>query len=193
MNRRSYLLIMVLAMVALALAACPAGAPAGEGGSADAPAPVADVVPEQKNPDTLILAMTGDPETLDPSWTYETAGSSVETNIYEGMVWFNKDRTDEYVPVLATDWTVNESGDQWVFNVRDGVNFHDGSGFDAADVVYSLGRVLDPDSDSPARSAVKMITNVEALDDMTVQISLDTPFADMLDADTFLDGLNNAL
>ncbi len=80
---------------------------------------------------------------------------------------------------LAVNWGANDDATVWTFNLREGVNFHDGSGFDAADVVYSLNRVLDPDSDSPARSAVKMITNVEALDDMTVQITLDTPFADM--------------
>ena len=80
---------------------------------------------------------------------------------------------------LATSWDANEDATVWTFELRDGVTFHDGSTFEAADVVYSLNRVLDPDSDSPARSAVKMITSVEALDDMTVQISLNTPFADM--------------
>lgn len=80
---------------------------------------------------------------------------------------------------LATSWSANEDATVWTFKLREGVKFHDGSSFEAADVVYSLGRVLDPDSDSPARSAVKMITSVEALDDMTVQITLNTPFADM--------------
>ncbi len=80
---------------------------------------------------------------------------------------------------LAVSWAANDDATVWTFQLRDGVTFHDGSGFDAADVVHSLNRVLDPDSDSPARSAVKMITEVKALDDMTVQITLDTPFADM--------------
>lgn len=80
---------------------------------------------------------------------------------------------------LATSWEANEDATVWTFKLRDGVTFHDGASFEAADVVYSLNRVLDPDSDSPARSAVKMITKVEALDNMTVQITLDTPFADM--------------
>ena len=74
-------------------------------------------------------------------------------------------------PDLATSWEANEDATVWTFKLREGIKFHD--------VVYSLNRVLDPDSDSPARSAVKMITGVEALDDMTVQITLDTPFADM--------------
>jgi peptide/nickel transport system substrate-binding protein len=80
---------------------------------------------------------------------------------------------------LATSWEANEDATVWTFKLRDGVTYHDGATFEAADVVYSLNRVLDPDSDSPARSAVKMITEVKALDNMTVQISLDTPFADM--------------
>lgn len=80
---------------------------------------------------------------------------------------------------LATAWESNDEATVWTFTLRDGVKFHDGSDFDAADVVYSLNRVLDPESDSPARSAVKMISMVEALDDKTVRITLDTPFADM--------------
>jgi len=80
---------------------------------------------------------------------------------------------------LATNWEANEDATVWTFELRDGVMFHDGSTFEADDVVYSINRVLDPESDSPARSAVQMITSVEALDEMTVQFTLDTPFADM--------------
>ena len=80
---------------------------------------------------------------------------------------------------LATSWSANEDATVWTLELRKGVKFHDGSDFDAADVLYSLNRVLDPDSDSPARSAVKMIDKVEASDSHTVSISLNTPFADM--------------
>lgn len=80
---------------------------------------------------------------------------------------------------LAVSWEANADATVWTFKLREGVSFHDGSAFDAGDVVYSLKRVLDPDMDSPARSAVRMITDVAAIDDMTVQITLDTPFADM--------------
>ncbi|GMG85100.1 ABC transporter substrate-binding protein [Paralimibaculum aggregatum] len=82
-------------------------------------------------------------------------------------------------PDLAVSWEANEDATEWTLMLREGVTFHDGSDFDAADVVYSLNRVLDPQGDSPARSAVKMITKVEAVDPMTVRLTLDTPFADM--------------
>jgi peptide/nickel transport system substrate-binding protein len=80
---------------------------------------------------------------------------------------------------LAVGWEANADATEWTLMLREGVKFHDGSDFDAADVVYSLNRVLDPAMESPARSAVKMITGVEAVDSMTVKLTLDTPFADM--------------
>ena len=80
---------------------------------------------------------------------------------------------------LAVSLSANDSATEWTFKLRDGVKFHDGSSFGAEDVLYSLGRVLDPELASPARSAVKMIDKVEAIDDMTVKITLSTPFADM--------------
>lgn len=82
-------------------------------------------------------------------------------------------------PDLATSWSANSDATVWTLKLRNGVKFHDGSDFDAADVVYSLTRVLDPELGSPARSAVKMVKSVEAVDNMTVRITLDTPFADM--------------
>ncbi len=82
-------------------------------------------------------------------------------------------------PDLALRWSANDNATVWTFTLRPDVKFHDGSSFGAEDVVYSLNRVLDPESDSPARSAVKMIDKVEATGPMTVRISLNTPFADM--------------
>jgi peptide/nickel transport system substrate-binding protein len=98
--------------------------------------------PEFKNPDTYVVLTTSDPETLDPAWTYETMGSSLENNIYESMVWFNRERNDLFVPVLATDWTISDDGTVWVFNVREGVQFHEGGTLEPHDVAYSLQRAM---------------------------------------------------
>jgi len=102
---------------------------------------VAPVTAPFKNPDTLmVITGAGEPETLDPAWTYETAGSTVELNIYEGLAFFNRESTTEYVPALATDWTTSEDGKQWVFNIRDGVKFHKGGTLEPHDIAYSTAR-----------------------------------------------------
>ncbi len=122
-------------------AAEPAEEPAAEPAEEPAEEPAA-MGPEMKDPDTLVFASIGDPETLDPAWTYETAGSAIENNVYENLVWFNREKTDEFVGVLATDWSVNEAGDVWTFNVREGVTFHEGGTLEPHDVAYSVQRAL---------------------------------------------------
>ncbi len=82
-------------------------------------------------------------------------------------------------PDLAVDWESNDDVTEWTFRLREGVTFHDGTPFDSADVLYSLNRVLDPESESPARSAIKMIESIEAPDAHTVKIKLNTPLADL--------------
>ncbi|NTV38190.1 MAG: hypothetical protein HGA82_03290, partial [Anaerolineales bacterium] len=63
-------------------------------------------------------------------------------NIYEGLVFFNRERTDEFIPALATDWTSNEDGTQWVFNIRQGVKFHKGGTLEPHDIAYSTVRSM---------------------------------------------------
>ncbi|WP_272011485.1 ABC transporter substrate-binding protein [Roseovarius sp. ZX-A-9] len=82
-------------------------------------------------------------------------------------------------PDLAVSWSANEDATVWTLKLREGVTFHDGSTFGSEDVVYSLERVLDPEMDSPARSAIAMINTVEAIDEHTIQLTLDGSFADL--------------
>ena len=87
--------------------------------------------------------------------------------------------TGEPEPNLATEWSANEAANEWVFKLREGVKFHDGSDFDAADVVYSLEHVRDPEFDSPAASVIAMVDTIEAVDRLTVRMTLSGPYADL--------------
>ena len=87
--------------------------------------------------------------------------------------------TGEPEPDLATGWSANESATEWTFTLREGVKFHDGSDFDAADVVYSLEHVRDPEFDSPAASVISMVDQIVAVDPKTVKMTLSAPYADL--------------
>lgn len=143
--------------------------------------PVAAVSPDFGDEDTyLVVDGAGEQETLDPSWTYETRGSAIETNIYEGLVWFNKDQTSEFVPVLATDWTVNEAGDQWTFNIRDGVTFHAGGTLEPHDVAYSLQRGLLQDRvDGPHWMTLEAFFGLFTIEDLAMDIAGVESFEDV--------------
>ena len=82
-------------------------------------------------------------------------------------------------PNLATEWLANETATEWVFKLREGVKFHDGTDFDAADVVYSLEHIRDPEFDSPAASVIAMVDTIEAVDRLTVRMTLSASYADL--------------
>ena len=82
-------------------------------------------------------------------------------------------------PDLATTWAVSSDATLWTFKLRANVFFHDGTAFDADDVVYSIERILDPDMDSPVQSVINMVSTVRAIDPLTVQFELKHGFADL--------------
>ncbi len=147
--------------------------------------PLAVISPELKNPDTyVVITGAGEPETLDPAWTYETAGSAVENNIYESLVWFNRERTDEFVPILSTSWETNDAGDVWTFQVREGVTFHEGGTLEPHDVAYSMQRALLQDRiDGPHWMTLEAFFGEFAIEDIAMGLSGAESFDAVSDAD----------
>jgi peptide/nickel transport system substrate-binding protein len=195
MRSKLFLVLSLLIVASMVLAACaPSAAPAEEPAApaeepaeqpAEEPAAPAEepaMGPEITDPDTYyVVSGAGEQETLDPAWTYETAGSAVEQNVYEGMVWFNRERTDEFVPVLATDWSVNDTGDVWTFNVREGVTFHEGGTLEPHDVAYSVQRALLQDRiDGPHWMTLEAFFGLYTVEDLAIGDS-GKDFADLSD------------
>jgi len=95
-----------------------------------------------KNPDTMIEATINGPESLDPSWAYDTASGDVILNVYETLVFPNKDSATSFVPMLATSWDISSDGMTYTFHIRQGVKFQDGQDLTPQDVAYSLWRTM---------------------------------------------------
>lgn len=137
-----------------------------------APTPLPAVNIPFKNPDTLIVATIGDPETLDPAWTYETAGSGIQANIYEGMVAFNRTKADDFVPALAEKWEVSPDGLTWTFYIRKGVKFHKGGTLEPHDIAYSLQRgMLQDRADGPQWLLLEPFFGVSSIKDLAMEVA----------------------
>ena len=80
---------------------------------------------------------------------------------------------------LAESWD-NPDARTYVFHLRHGVLFHDGTEMTSADVVYTLNRILDPKTASPGRSYIDVIDSVAATDKYTVRVHLQYPLASLL-------------
>ncbi len=99
----------------------------------------------------------------------------IEAQIFDYLVDFP--RTDQpAVPMLATEWTQIDDT-TWEFKLREGVTFHDGSTFDAADVKASI-ELASGATDTPTlQSGDWLPVTVEIVDDFTVRLSTEEPFA----------------
>jgi peptide/nickel transport system substrate-binding protein len=78
-------------------------------------------------------------------------------------------------PALASAWEASEGGKVWTFTLREGVKFHDGTTFDADDVVFTLDRARAPDSTNAQKQLFAGIETVEAVNPTTVRVTLKTP------------------
>ena len=91
-------------------------------------------------PPDLIEAVGADAFGLDPHIDYEATGMHVASQIYESLVTYNRDKSDELVPLLATGWSVSPDRTVYTFTIRPGVRFHNGAALSAEDVAFSLWR-----------------------------------------------------
>lgn len=116
-------------------------------------------------------AVTTDPQTMDPHAVNSTPVLGFLNNVYEGLVRRGKDMSIE--PALATGWEPIGEGEGWRFTLREGVTFHDGATFDAADVLFSYQRASNEAADT--RSWFAPISEVKVVDDFTVDFMTSAP------------------
>ena len=128
--------------------------------------------------------------TLDPAVSSDGISLTATHLIYDGLTRY-KPGTFEVEPALARSWEVSDGGRRWLFHLRRGVRFQDGTPFNAAAVKFNFDRWRDRHNpyhawgyftyfisqfgDSPG-----IIAAVNALDALTLEIRLRRPLAPML-------------
>ncbi len=133
------------------------------------------------NAQTIRVANQGDALSMDPHSLSESLQFSITGNVYEPLVGRNKDLS--LAPALATSWK-QTSPTVWRFELRKGVNFHDGTPFTADDVLFSLARVSGEGSD--LKSYTNDVKSVRKIDDYTVDIETTEPFPILPDVFTLV-------
>ncbi len=196
MRSKWYLLFAALVMASMVLAACQptttvqtvvvteivAGTPVERVVTAT-PAPATEVpaAPEvkSKDPTNWVQATFGEPETLDPALDYESAGGEILTYVYDTLIFYKKDSPVEFVPSLATEVPTLENGGisqdglTYVFKIRDGVKFHDGSDMTVEDVAFTFQRgVLQGGLSSPQWLFTEALFG-SGIDDVTLLVADD--------------------
>jgi len=130
-----------------------------------------------------------EPGPLDPARAVSVTDGAACALVYSGLL--RPDEEGRPSPDLAHDWEVSSDGLVWTFHLRSGVRFHDGSELDAGDVVFSLERILDPETGSSRAWVLQgiegaeefmtgrapTVTGLEAPDPLTVRIRLARPLA----------------
>ncbi len=130
--------------------------------------------------DTLVVALRADIQDLDPAYLEDAPTSSVGFQIYDHLI--RRDFDGSFAPGLAEDWEICEDARAYTFYLRQGVEFHDGTPFNAEAVYFNFERLKDPETGSHAGQLMRdNIKSMEIIDDYTIVINLYEPNAAFID------------
>ena len=158
--------------------------------ASEAAAPAAS---EPKQGGSMIVTFKDDLPTLDPAIGYDWKNWSVIKSVFDGLLDY-KPGTTEIVPDLAESFETSADGLTYTFKLRHGVKFHNGREMKAADVKYSLERMINPATQSPGAGyysgikgfaefqggSAKEVSGITTPDEYTVKIELTAPDATTL-------------
>ena len=125
----------------------------------------------------LKLAFPNAIDSLDPFNAGSTAGQTLSGAMFDNLTTFAADGVS-ILPQLATSWKPEAGGQEWVFELRQGVKFHDGSDFTSEDVVATIMRTLDKARAGYGFSVYGPVKEAKAEGTHAVRVYLTQPFAD---------------
>ncbi|MGH8070870.1 MAG: ABC transporter substrate-binding protein [Candidatus Entotheonellia bacterium] len=131
-----------------------------------------------KSGGTLRVAFEADVTGLDPAIP-GLQNYYVNQNLFNTLVTLNENL--EFVPDLAESWEIQEQGKVYLFQLRRGVKFHDGTDFDAAAVKWNLDRIM-ADEKAPAHRFFANVESSEVLDAHRLKITMRYPTTTLLSA-----------
>ncbi|MER6175857.1 ABC transporter substrate-binding protein [Streptosporangium sp. NPDC001681] len=169
---RTSRLVAATALLALAVSACGGATSAGKDGGSVAFEITKDTPAAKGAVDSVTWSLYAEPQSLDYVYAFDYHPNTVLANICEQLMRITPDLKVE--PGLASAAT-SPDPKRWVYTIRSGVKFHDGSTLTADDVVASMRRHLDPKVGSYWVSAYTNVDKIEKTGPMEVTVHLKQP------------------
>jgi peptide/nickel transport system substrate-binding protein len=128
---------------------------------------------------TLVIGLDQEPPTLDPHASPSAVTYQIIASVTENLLFRGPD--GKLAPWLAESWTPSADGRSATFKLRRDVKFHDGTPFNADAVKFNFDRIVDPKFKAGgARAQLMGYAGSKVLDEFTVQVSFETPYAPFL-------------
>ncbi|WP_330294698.1 ABC transporter substrate-binding protein [Streptomyces sp. NBC_00503] len=124
------------------------------------------------NLDSFTWSVYAEPTTIDYAYSFDFPPNQILANVCESLLRWNPDLTTS--PGLAASYA-NPTPTTWVYQIRPGVKFHDGTALTADDAVASLRRNLDPETASVWANQYKNVKSVDKTGPMEVTVTLAKP------------------
>ncbi|MGO0059442.1 ABC transporter substrate-binding protein [Brevibacillus fluminis] len=158
------------------LAAGCSGSPATQSGGESAKGSESNAGGEAKAQagGTVTFALEHEVVSLDPAFSYDFSTGPVVNQITEPLMRFEKGKS--VVPNLA-EKVENPDPKTYVYTIRQGVTFSDGTPMTADDVIFSLERTRDPKTASYVGWMFSNVDKIEKAGDWTVKVTLKEPDA----------------
>jgi len=189
LNRRDFLRLSGIASAGVLAAACGAAAPAAPSGGAAAPAAapaaveapaVAGALKDVVREKTLILMFGGQPGQFEDTGLGNPYATGATHQIGSAALWeplfFYSAFGEGEIPWLATGYEYNDDFTELTINIRDGVEWSDGTPFTAKDVAFTLNMLKDSAPLVPRSTpTAAAVASAAAVDDLTVQVVMNGP------------------
>lgn len=127
---------------------------------------------------TLVVAISADPGHLNPAITTSGATHAASELLYNGLL--GRDERGDSLPELAASWEVEQAGAVYRFRLREGVTWHGGTPFTAADVKFTFEEVLLKFHARTKASMGRVLAAIETPDERTVVFRFKQPYAPLL-------------
>jgi len=127
---------------------------------------------------SVIAAEADTPSSLNPLLNQQLSTVDIDAAVFDGLVKIGD--KGQFMPDLASTWTVGANGTKWVFYLNPKATWQDGQPFTAQDVVFSTNLVKNPAFAATSTLGFDHIKTITAVGKYEVDITLTTPYAPFL-------------